>query len=197
MEKSTQGSQEFNDFLSSFPKAEIINLNPEQQQLYFDLVTKNFIPEIVKLSTDVAHKGEELPYYGEKNRYGVDVKVGTPKKWGDSDYLSVSIDRFIQPKPLELNGELIGNITCQISVSDGQRNIRFVVLDDECLAFINDDQPEGKPLVIRTKEDLFGTEVKSHPLFSVGTPAGWTNKILRRNIIPEFSNKLSKLQPKR
>lgn len=100
------------------------------------------------------------------------------------------------PRPYRrgVHATLIGNITCYMSVFDGQRDIRFVILDDERFAFINDHDSKGEPLVIRTKEDLFQI-VSSIPIFPVGTPAGWIYKILKRNIIKEFSDKLAELKP--
>lgn len=181
--------------LSSLPTAESVELTPDLQELYFDLIRKNFIPKIVEISKEVGQKGEEFPLFGEKKWYRVDVTVETPQSGGRSNYLSVGIDRFIHPEPLEIDKEQIGNMTCQLTVFDGQRNIWFIVLDDETFAFKNDND-RGEPTVIRTKEDLFRV-TDSHPLFPVGNPAGWVNKILQREIIPQFEDKLANLPAKR
>ncbi len=181
------------EFLAALPKAESLNLSPEAQQTYFELVIPNFILELVSLSQEVAKKGKEYPLFGEKKWHGVELRIGTPKRWGPSDYLSVGIDRFFQPQPLIFNERVVGNTTCQISVADTQRSVRFIVLDDSYLAFVDDNDTKEKPIVINTRLDLFGNVGELDTFFPVGTPATWLNKLLGRGIMQQFGVILSRL----
>lgn len=193
MPHNEEESRKLEEFLESLPLPEHGEVSPEGKDLYLELIRNNFVPKIVQLSEEIAHKGEEFPLSGKKQWYGDTVTMGIPQGYKLKDYLSVSINRFISPKPLSIKDKPVGNIICEMSVFDGSRSVRVIVSDDGHFAFQNDND-RGEPRLIETPDDLLA-DIPSHPLFPVGNPAGWLTRVIQQGIFDKFDQRLASLPP--
>ncbi len=174
-------------FRSQLPQSDIqiIDLPDDQKELYFRLVGRTIFPCFSRLAQVVARKGS--PGASFHSLQTID------RGQRDSDWLSVGIHTPITPQPLSVAGEIVGNSTSHLYVSDTVHSIRFSTLDSGEVV-IENENTLGSARILNIPAAVFD-EIPSHRLYPAGNPAAWIDKILRREMLEKVEEDLGLRAP--
>lgn len=181
--------QEWNSFIEGLKHARVssVSLTTDQQELFYQLIRRNFLPQVLELSDLVASKGKEYPLFGEKTYYGHTTRTGTA---GERDYLTFSIHRSIRPNSIVVDDTEIGQSTTGFFAYNGMVGPRFDILDPQIAVFINPDS--GATILVNSREAMF-TPIRSHRLYPLGSAADWFSILAQKDMLARMRGELSDL----
>jgi hypothetical protein len=191
MEQGDDSKRKLESFLAqlSITATRPIDLPADQREVYFKLVKGNVFPVFKKLGEEVARKGMPAPRTVDIPSFYAHQTVDGGRT--EAEWLSISVITPITPKPVIVEGKVIGNVISTLYVSDSAKSISFLTLDNGNVVLINENR-DGSERVLNTPDALFET-IPSHRLFPAGNPAAWINKVVERNMLAKMKVELDTL----